>query len=249
MTKLLNFRFSTMALLMALLLSSWGLAQDADVETAPTASDAAATDVVAAEPASPAPQTQTPSLEQAYQREFAFLQGQKADLERRLSELRSRIDAEKRELQGEIRDLEASVIDLRGQGDRLDNLVFESERAVETAMDNTDLLASTFLQADFTLDEAYEPTHGEQAPRTDDVAALFSAASGVLDHAGKVSRGPGEFFLADGTRVSGDIIKIGRIAAYGLSSQGQGALAPAGDGELKIWPEPSGVEVAEALAA
>jgi len=220
-------------------------AQDGPQESTTASPDQAATPAAS----SPAPAEQAPSLEQAYQREFAFLQGQRADLERRLAELRSRIDSEKRTLQSEIRTLEADVVDKRGQADRLDTLVFESEREVETARDNTDLLASTFLQADFTLDEAYAPSHGDQAPAAEDVAELFQAAAGVLDRAGQVTRQDGEFFLADGTRVSGQIINVGRVAAFGISAQGQGAMAPAGDGELKIWPDPAGAEIAQALAA
>jgi biopolymer transport protein ExbB len=239
---------NTTTLLSALLLAAvltGAQAQDAESDANPA--EAAPTEAV--EQSTPAPREETPSLEQAYQREFAFLQGQKADLERRLNELRSRIDSEKRGLESDIRDLEAAVIDSRGQADRLDTLVFESERAVEAAMDNTDVLASTFLQADFTLDDAYAPTHGDEAPGTEDVAALFEAASTVLNAAGRVIREPGEFFLADGTRVSGELIKVGRIAAFGLSSQGNGALAPAGDGELKVWPEEAGTQTAETLAA
>jgi biopolymer transport protein ExbB len=224
------------------------LAQD---EMSADAQDSAAAEVspAAAETATPAPREQAPSLEQAYQREFAFLQGQRAGLERRMAELESRVDAEKRRIQSEIRDLEATVVDRRSQADRLENLVFESERAVDVAMENTDVLASTFLQADFTLDDDYEPTHGQSSPGMADVQALFEAASTVLLRAGRVSRAPGEFFLADGTRVSGEILSVGRIAAYGISPQGSGALAPAGDGDLKIWPEPAGEGTAQALAA
>lgn len=248
-----GWRCLVTAALIAALWSIQGAAQDEVSEQAApaeqTAGASAADQDSAPTRATPAPLEQAPSLEQAYQREFAFLQGQKADLERRLVELRSRIDAEKRALQGDIRTLEASVVEKRGQADRLDTLVFESEREVETARDNTDLLASTFLQADFTLDDAYSPSHGDEAPGTEDVASLFEAAAAVLNEAGQVTRGSGEFFLADGRRVNGEIIKVGRIAAYGISPQGQGALAPAGDGELKIWPDPAGADVAQALAA
>jgi biopolymer transport protein ExbB len=234
------------AAVLTLALSGWALAQDEPPESqaaAPVPSQETA------ETTSTVPREQTPSLEQAYQREFAFLQGQRADLERRISELESRIDAEKRTLQSEIRELEATVVDRRSQADRLENLVFESERAVDVAMENTDVLASTFLQADFTLDDDYAPTHGQASPDTSDVEALFEAAASVLNRAGRVTRSSGEFFLADGTRVSGEIIRVGRIAAYGISPQGQGALAPAGDGDLKIWPEPVAEEAAETLAA
>jgi len=196
----------------------------------------------------PAPERQQPSLEQAYQREFAFLQGQKRDLEQRLSQMQQTVQAEKSGLQTDIRSLEADVVDMRGRADRLEDLVFESERAVEAARENTDLLAATFTQADFTLDDAYSADLGDQAPGAEDVGELFDAALGFLDRGREVWREPGEFFLEDGTRVDGDIVHVGNIAAYGLSERGNGALAPAGDGELKIWNTET-AEEAQALAA
>jgi biopolymer transport protein ExbB len=196
----------------------------------------------------PAPQPQQPSLEQAYQREFAFLQGQKRDLERRLARLRDTIESEKSGLQSEIRSLEAEVVEMRGRADRLDQLVFESERAVETARENADALAATFTQADFTLEDSWSPQLGDRSPTAEDVAGLFDAAMRFLADGHDVTRESGEFFLADGTRVSGDILRVGNVAAYGLSSRGNGALAPAGEGELKIWDADS-AEAAQALAA
>ena len=214
-------------------------AQDVPTETA------AAPEAV--EPPEP-PEPQQPSLEQAYQREFAFLQGQKRDLERRLAETAERVERERSGLQREIGALENQVIDLRGQGDRLDDLVFESQRAVELARENSDLLGATFTQADFTLEDAWTNELGERAPGAEDVRALYAAALDFLGRGHQVRRTAGEFFLADGTRVSGEILHVGNIAAYGLSERGSGALAPAGDGELKIWNDTS-AEAAAALAA
>ena len=196
----------------------------------------------------PAPEPQQPSLEQAYQREFAFLQGQKRELEQRLAQMRDTVQAEKSRLQSDIRSLESEVVEMRSRADRTEDLVFESERAVQTARENTDLLASTFTQADFTLEDAWSADLGDQAPGAEDVKGLFDAALAFLDKGHEVWREPGEFFLADGTRVDGDIIHVGNVAAYGLSQRGNGALAPAGDGELKIWNTET-AEQAEALAA
>ncbi|MEX0916207.1 MAG: hypothetical protein WDZ60_09955, partial [Wenzhouxiangellaceae bacterium] len=195
-----------------------------------------------------APALQQPSLEQAYQREFAFLQGQKRDLEQRLAQLRQSIDSEKSRLQSEIRTLESEVVEMRGRADRMDDLLFESERAVEAARENSDLLGATFTQADFTLEDAWSSDLGDRAPGAEDVRGLFDAAMAVLGKGHTVWREPGEFFLADGTRVDGDIVHVGNIAAYGLSERGNGALAPAGDGELKIWNTET-AEQAQALAS
>ncbi len=228
-------------LLALVLLTGPVVAQDEPAE--PTGPSSAAPEP--AEP--PAPDVQAPSLEQAYQREFAFLQGQKADLERRLTELQDRMGAEQSALEAEIRALEAEVVDMGGEADRLEDRVFESELAVDTARENTDVLASTFLQADFSLEDAYSPELGDRAPSAEDVSGLFDAALGVLVEAGSIRLEDGEFFLTDGARVDGRIVRIGDIAAYGVSERGSGVLAPAGDGGLKLWNAETG-DVAQALA-
>ncbi|MBS3744517.1 MAG: MotA/TolQ/ExbB proton channel family protein [Wenzhouxiangellaceae bacterium] len=216
----------------------------ASIDEPPVAEESSAQESAAV----PAPEPQQPSLEQAYQREFAFLQGQKRDLEQRLARLEESIETEKSQLQSEIRSLESEVVEMRGRADRMDDLLLESERAVQAARENSDVLAATFTQADFTLEEAWTSELGDQAPGAEDVRGLFEAAVGFLDRGQRVWREAGEFFLADGTRVDGEIIHVGNIAAYGLSPRGNGALAPAGDGELKIWDTET-AEQAEALAA
>jgi len=208
----------------------------------------AATDAAAQQQVAPLPEPQQPSLEQAYQREFAFLQGQKRDLEQRLARVTQTNQTERGKLRAEIRALETSVVETRTRADQLEDLVFESERAVDSARENADALAATFIQADFTLEDAWTSDLGDRAPTADDVRALFDAALEFLARGHSVRRADGEFFLADGTRVDGEIIHAGNIAAWGLSPNGSGALAPAGDGELKIWSADS-ADAAKALAA
>jgi len=193
--------------------------------------------------------TQAPSLAQAYQKEFAFLQGQKRDLERRIAEFADASESDRERMRSGIRTLERRVVELTALGDRLDEQVFESERSVEAARDNVNLLANTFLQAEASI-EGWEapPLEGDAQPRADDIASMFAAAQQTLAGRANVRREEGEFFLTDGTRVAGEIIHIGRIASFGISDRGAGALAPAGEGELKLWNETSG-EAARSLAA
>lgn len=242
----LRIALATVALIVSLPLS----AQD---DTAPQ--DAGAEPTASSQPAPaqpPAPDVQAPSLEQAYQREFAFLQGQKADLEQRLARVQERTASEQNALEAEIRALEAEVVSMGGDADRLEERVFESELAVDTARENTDLLANTFIQADFTLEDAYSPdfggNDGERAPGAEDVSGLFDAALAELRESGAIRTIDGEFFLADGARVDGRIVQVGAIASYGVSSRGSGVLAPAGDGGLKLWNDET-AETADALAA
>ncbi|MEE4296480.1 MAG: MotA/TolQ/ExbB proton channel family protein [Wenzhouxiangella sp.] len=192
---------------------------------------------------------QPPSLKQAYQREFAFLQGQKADLERRLNAFRQTAERERGQLQADIEALERQLIELTAQADLLEDQVFESERSVDAAAENVNLLAATFQQAEATIDAYEAPALSVDAvPAESDVQALFAAVSDALRSRGQVRRESGEFFLVDGTRVEGEIIRVGSIASFGISERGAGTLAPAGEGELKLWNETS-AEAARALAA
>jgi biopolymer transport protein ExbB len=220
-----------------------------EAAAAASASASANTSEAARDESGPQPvAAQAPSLEQAYQKEFAFLQGQKRDLERRIAEFTETSQSDRQELQSQIRSLERQVVEATSRGDRLDEQVFESERSVEAARDNVNLLANTFLQAEATIDGWEAPAlEGDEVPRPEDITAMFDTALAELGRRGGVRRDSGEFFLADGTRVSGDIIHVGRIASYGVSERGAGALAPAGEGELKLWNEAS-AEAARSLA-
>lgn len=63
-----------------------------------------------------------------------------------------------------------------------------------------------------------------------------------------VSKEKGKFYLVDGTTAEGEILKVGNIAAYGISSKAKGVLAPAGNGEYKIWNKDTSAD-ADAFAS
>ena len=193
--------------------------------------------------------TQAPSLEQAYQREFAFLQTQKRELEARLEAFASRSARERAQLREEIGALERGLIAARAQAERLDGLVFDSEQAVQTARSNVDVLASTLLQADITLGAGFTPPAAEATPAPADFAELFAASTERLREVGQVRRVAGAFFDADGRQLEGEIIEVGEIAAFGVAGETVGALAPAGGGAFKLWDSRLGEASAQALAA
>ena len=201
----------------------------------------------------PAPEAevtpQAPSLEQAYQREFAFLQTQKRELQSRLDAFRTRSSDEQAQMNAEINALERALVAVRAQAERLDGLVFDSEQAVQTARSNVDTLSSTLLQADITLEDAYSPPPAEATPSPEDFQAMFAAAADRVDQAGQVRVDDGAFFATDGTQLDGQIIHVGQIAAYGIAGDVAGALAPAGGGELKLWDSRLGEASAEQLIA
>jgi biopolymer transport protein ExbB len=191
-------------------------------------------------------------LEAAYQKEYAFLEAQLRDLRQRRSTFEAEATRAENEKQAQIDRAEGEWIDLQSRADRMQNLLTEAERELESVDDARTTLEATFLQADSSLEQyAIEELRTEEyfaSPDGERIGTLFSQATGLLKRLGTVYEVPGAFFLRDGTEVQGRILRIGNIAAYGLSPEGSGALVPAGEGQMKIWSEPA-TEAAEALAA
>ncbi len=191
-------------------------------------------------------------LEAAYQREYAFLEAQLRDLRARLTDFNAEADSDERAKEAEIDLVEGEWINLQSRAERVQDFIAEATRELETLDDAALTLEATFLQADSTLDqykvdelrsEAYLAT-----PDGERIGIVFGHAIRLLSKVSSLHESTGNFFLANGTEVQGQIIRAGNVAAYGISPQGSGALAPAGEGRLKIWSEPA-TETAEALAA
>ncbi len=88
--------------------------------------------------------------------------------------------------------------------------------------------------------------------KTTDVEKLekaFATSAKLYAELSSLSNSKGEFYLPDGKKVEGDIVKVGNIAAYGISKEAAGALAPAGNGAYKLWNAVGSSDDAKALFA
>lgn len=203
----------------------------------------------------------------AYKKEFAFLEAQKRALTARLkaldaAQLRREIGARK-----DVAKLSARVIGLRGLADQKEQELRAAAR--QAPAEDGDRLAETLERARATLAKAgftLPPIKKDSVDndsvdkrKTDAKAYLgrqletldkaFALAARVIDRQGRLRRQPGTFFNADGTRTHGQLVHLGAVASYGIAPRGSaGALAPAGEGRLKLWPADA-AQVARALAA
>ncbi|MEM1411422.1 MAG: MotA/TolQ/ExbB proton channel family protein [Pseudomonadota bacterium] len=209
------------------------------------------------EPALPPvpPINETDALDQldaAYQREYAFLEAQLRDLRARLTDFNAEADQDERTKEAEIDQVEGEWINLQSRSERVTDFINEATRELESLDDAATTLEATFLQADSTLEqynvEELKTDAYLTSPDGERIDILFGHAVRLLDQVSSLYEAPGAFFLGNGTEVQGQIIRVGNVAAYGVSPQGSGALAPAGEGRLKVWSEPA-TESAEALAA
>lgn len=176
-------------------------------------------------------------LREAYKREFAFLVGQRRRLEERRDRLEERFQEEVKTLESIIQNLESRYLRLEERTQALQQEVQDAKKQGDNATGGEQLVVSTLEQARTTLDE--QGIEVEEAPEDADPAPLleerFDHALGLLDRLSSPNQTEGEFFASDGTKTQGEILHLGRVAAYGANGQAAGILVPAGEGKLKVW--------------
>jgi biopolymer transport protein ExbB len=189
------------------------------------------------------------SLRDAYKREFAFLAGQKRQLEKRLEQVGEQADQAEANLQAEIRQLEARLLATEARAQDQRDALGRAEQGQQSSIDDDQLVDATLEQARATLADygAEVPEAGEGSDRAELLAGRVEAAVSVLGRLSDVTKTKGEFFAKNGAKTDGEIVRVGRIAAYGVGGSVAGALAPAGGGRLKIWKDDA-AETARALA-
>lgn len=197
-------------------------------------------------------------LERAYKKEFTYLEAQKRALSQRLEQVKREEVRKIKQAQDEVDRLQGRLLSMTVQADRVEAELLDAERQVGTITDREDTLATTIEQARATLKnhavtlpevEAQEDDPGLRArQQSAALAAGVDGALGLLERWQGVRREPGEFFLADGTKVQGQLVRVGQVAAYGVSARGAGALAPAGGGQLKLWSKDDASASARALS-
>jgi len=191
------------------------------------------------------------TLSAAYKREFAFLDEQKRELNKRLAEFKSKRNSTEQTLLQRINALERENLALTTQEDELRSRLTSAEHRDDSLKERSELLEMTYSQANSTLKKYNRSLEKNTAFSEGDdrtkLTLLFSEAAGLLGALSKVHSDAGKFFLLDGTEVAGKIIQVGNIAAYGVSEKGSGILVPAGNNRFRLWAEPS-ADVAEAIS-
>ena len=218
-----------------------GMAQTEESTPAPSPAPAAA----------PAPAASSVDVEAAYRKEFAFLTAQKRELSRQIDTLKSTGQNQQSALRNELAGLQARVLAAENEAEQAADALTVADQQALSNQENSDLLQATFAQGSisleaFGLDLANEPSFSE-ADDASRLQQLLQAGERVLAESSQIRREPGTFYLGDGSEVSGEIVRVGNIARYGISDAGTGALAPAGGGRFKLWRDEAAVS-ARALA-
>jgi len=189
-------------------------------------------------------------LSQAYKKEYAFLKAQKAELSSRLEKDSVIHKADLLSAKEKVLSLQQILLDINKEvGEKNKKLSKISERLSDSA-GNVDIVGNVVNQARITLNE-YAIKISENNATSDEakLKQAFEEASKLFVKLSSLQNTKGKFYLPDGKKVEGDIVKVGNVAAYGISSEATGALAPAGNGTYKLWNAVGSSDDAKALFA
>ncbi len=193
---------------------------------------------------------QAGELESAYQKEYAFLKAQKAELETRLAtdkvQQKNDIQASKEKvevLQVQLLEVSAKVKTSSEKLEKFTKMLAEKE---ETG----GLTGNVVNQARLALEPyGVKVLDDNKINDVDKIKQAFGSSIKLNRELSSLGNEKGEFYLPDGRKVKGDIVKVGNIAAYGISQEAAGALAPAGDGNYKLWNAVGSADDAKAMFA
>jgi biopolymer transport protein ExbB len=183
------------------------------------------------------PEKAQQDIEKAYQKEYAFLTAQVKNIISRTLEFKNSSKQDYLVINQEIIRIENQLLDLENDNNQLEEDIYQIQRNTDSAFDNNNLLEATITQAKSTLSEFKFNGFDDNSDLTDSekIQLLINYAKNVIVEKSNVTKSPGVFFLETGKEVTGSIVKVGNIAAYGHSADGSGVLAPAGENKFKVW--------------
>jgi biopolymer transport protein ExbB len=187
-------------------------------------------------------------LSQAYQKEFTFLKAQKDELNKRVSSEKAKQTKDLNEAQKEVKALQNKYLKLQSElKTKKDHLSKLNQKLADNQIDAGQSIKNVVNQARISLEPyGISIEEGNQTSDTAKVEKAFVDTLGIYDNLSSLRVEKGKFYLPDGSLTEGDIVKVGNIAAYGVSEKASGALAPAGNGHYKLWNKAS-EEVVKAL--
>lgn len=189
-------------------------------------------------------------LNDAYNKEYTFLKAQKA-------ELQTRINKEKRQQEADLQKAKAKAKALQDKYLQLSETLKAQQAKMKKLSDklsdkenNSEITGSVVIQAKGTLEEyGIKVDDSNTTTNAQKMETAFADAANLYQKLSSLNSEKGKFYLPNGSIAKGEIVKVGNIAAYGISDKAAGALAPAGNGAYKLWNAVGSSDDAKALYA
>ncbi len=174
-------------------------------------------------------------LSQAYKKEYTFLKAQKTELEKRLKKETQQQNIEITKSSKTVQKKQKKFIDLAKKLKEQEVIITKTAEQLRSKTSNAEIVNSIIIQAKASLGEYNIAVNDNSVNELDTLKTAFYDSLKLFQTLSSIRKEEGSFYLLDGTTARGEILKVGNIAAYGISAKSMGALAPAGNGMYKIW--------------
>ncbi|MEA3229162.1 MAG: MotA/TolQ/ExbB proton channel family protein [Campylobacterota bacterium] len=182
-------------------------------------------------------------LVNAYKKEYTFLKAQKNELAKRLKKDKRAQDKDISKAKRKVAKLQNRYVKLSETLNSTHKKIGVAKETLQAKGSNKEIVSSVIIQAQASLFEyGVEFKVGNSVTQVESMNSAFIKSLELYKTLSSIQKEDGKFYLLDGTTARGQIIKVGNISAYGVSSKGSSALAPAGNGEYKVWNKPSDVD-------
>lgn len=198
-----------------------------------------------AAPAGPAP---SDAIEQAFQKEYAYLVAERAALESRVRAFSD--DAARRTADANARldETQNALLALQRRAELLEQRLESAQRAQAGIIEGRGALDAALSQAQASLDLPAPPADASLDTRIDALSDAFRAAIDRAQAQAAIARTRRTVFLDDGRETEADVVTLGQVAGFAVAADGAGALLPAGGGALQVHG-PSNPDEARAVLA
>ena len=174
-------------------------------------------------------------LSDAYKKEYTFLKAQKNELEKRLKKELLQEQTEITKTKKRLKEKQEKFIKLSKNLKSKELLVDKLNEQLRDKTSNAEIISSIIIQAKEVLGEYSITVDDKSINEIETLEKAFSDSLNLFSELSSLRIEEGNFYLLDGTTAKGEIVKVGNIAAYGISTKASGALAPAGSGTYKLW--------------
>ncbi len=189
------------------------------------------------------------ALERAYAKEFAFLKAQKESLKKQVTRQATRNDTKLKSARKNVSIFEDKLLGFEVKIDVAQERLLKAQQAEQGSIDTSAIVDGTITQAKATLEPyGIDFKFDKEMSYSDKMTQIFERSLKLINDLATVKKESGSFYLQDGSKAEGEIIKVGNIAAYGTSLKASGALAPAGNGKYKLWNAPEATDTANMLS-
>ena len=160
------------------------------------------------------------SLIKAYKKEFAVLEAEKQALKKRLASIKRKNRSSLGKAKAKVERLQSDISTIREEADALQKQLEETEKAAEGGEETAEMVADIVHRAAESLSRLGVTIDVPAKKPEKAIGALFDAATKLMKERSTVRVEEGRFFLTSGEQVDGKIVRLGAIAAYGVSEAG-----------------------------